>query len=294
MGILLALASAVGYGTGDFVAGLASRRASSLAIVVSSQAVGAVLLIVLARLAGGEADAASLAWGAAGGLGSGLGLALLYHALALGPMTVVAPLAAVVSAIAPVVFGIATGDGPSTLALAGIGLALAAVVLVSLPSAEGPLAGASPVPGGAVSAPARPRVQPRAIVAALAAGIGFGVFFICFDFTSADSGLWPVVGARVATVVVLGSLAVAVGQSPVVPAAVRPATALVGVLDSAAQALYLLATRAALLPVVSVIASLYPAVTVVLAGAVLHEPVTRRQLLALVVAGAGVALIVLG
>jgi drug/metabolite transporter (DMT)-like permease len=300
VGILLALASAVGWGAGDFVAGLASRRTSSLSIVVSSQAVGAVLLVVLARLAGGEADAASLAWGAAGGVGSGIGLALLYHALALGPMTVVAPLAAVVAAIAPVAFGLATGDGPSGLALVGIALALAAVVLVSMSSeAEAPpeaLAGEGGPPpgGGAAAAVTRTRVQPRALVAALLAGVGFGVFFICFDFAGADSGLWPVVGARVATVVVLGALAVVVGQSPVVPAPARPATALVGVLDSAAQALYLLASRAALLPVVSVIASLYPAVTVVLAGAVLREPVARRQLFALLVAAGGVTLIVLG
>jgi drug/metabolite transporter (DMT)-like permease len=137
-------------------------------------------------------------------------------------------------------------------------------------------------------------VQAPALLSALGAGAGFGVFYICFARTGADSGLWPVVSARGATVLVLGVLALSIGQSPVVPSPARAATLLVGVVDSAAQVLYLLATREALLSVVSVIASLYPAVTVVLAGAVLREPVTRRQLGALLLAAVGVTLIVLG
>lgn len=275
MVVLLALSSALVYGAADFSGGLASRRAGALAVVALSQLAGLAALLVLLPLVGGTATATDLLWGAAAGLAGGVGLAVFYRALADGVMSVVAPVTAVCAAAVPVVLGLAFGERLAVPALAGIGLALVAVALVA---AEG-------------NRPSVRSVRSAGLLPALAAGTAFGLFFVLLDQPGPGSGLWPLVGARTASIALVLLLVRGSVRALGLPRAVLPLTALAGVLDMAANALFLLAAREGMLAVAGVLASLYPVSTVVLAQVVLRERLRRAQLAGLVAAAAAVALI---
>lgn len=261
MAVLLALCSAATYGVGDFFGGMATRRAAAAAVVLWSHVVGLALLTLGAVAVSGHADGGDLAAGAIGGLAGAMGIGLLYRALAIGTMSVVAPTTALLAAIVPVLAGVADGERPSTLVVIGMTTGLFAIVLVS---AEG-----------------RGRWRPadgRAFLLALGAGLGFGLFFVALSTTDDGSGLWPLVAARVASVSVLASLALAGRVTAGVPTGVaRAHTAVAGGLDGIANLLYLLAIREGLLSVVSVLTALYPVTTVVLARIVLGERLQRLQ-----------------
>jgi uncharacterized membrane protein len=277
MAVLLALCSAATYGVGDFFGGLATRRASAAAVVLWSHIVGLVLLLVGALAVAGHAGAADIAAGALGGLAGAAGVGLLYRALSIGTMSVVAPTTALLAASVPVLAGVVDGERPGAMTVVGMLAGLLAIVLVS---AEG---------GGSW----RPS-DSTAFVLALAAGLGFGLFFVALSTTGDDSGLWPLVGARGASVSVLGILAVTgriAGSVPVGP--VRWHTAVAGALDGAANLLYLLAIREGLLSVVSVLAALYPVTTVLLAHLVLGERLGTVQRVGLALALPATALIAL-
>lgn len=272
MAALLALCSAGVYGIGDFFGGLASRRASADAVVLWSHVVGLLLVVASLPLVEGELRGGDLALGAVAGLAGAAGVGLLYRGLSIGPMGLVAPVTALLAAALPVAVGLVSGDDPSTPVLAGMGLALVAIVLVS---AEG---------GGRW----RPS-DPRPLVLALGAGLGFGLFFVVISHAGDDAGTWPLLGARAASVALLGSLAVAGRVERTVPAAVRPHTAVAGALDVTANLLYLLAVRQGLLSVVALLSALYPVSTVLLARLVLRErfvPVQRIGMAAAVIATA--------
>lgn len=277
MAALLALCSAATYGIGDFFGGLATRRASAAAVVLWSHVVGLTLLTTGAVVVGGSADGADLATGAIGGLVGAAGVGLLYRGLSIGTMSVVAPTTALLAAAVPVLVGVVDGERPDALAAAGMAAGLVAIVLVS---AEG-----------------RGRWRPadgKAFVLALGAGLAFGLFFVALSTTDDGSGLWPLVAARAASVTVLGVLALAGRISRHVPAGpVRWQTAVAGSLDGVANLLYLLAIREGLLSVVSVLSSLYPVTTVLLARIVLGERLERLQQLGMVVALPAAVLIAL-
>jgi uncharacterized membrane protein len=276
--VLLALASAVVYGAADFCGGLASRRATSFAVVAVSQAAGLVVLLLLLPWLGGDASAADLAWGAAAGLAGAVGLVLFYRALAEGVMSAVAPVTAVTAAAVPVFVGVALGERLGVWAALGIGLALVAVVLVA---AEGGL-----------SSLLRARVG--SLTPALLAGAGFGLFFVLLDQTGDDAGLTPLIGARVVSVAFVVLLAMAGRQSLRIPGSALPIVLLAGVGDMAANALFLLATQqGGQLAIVGVLASLYPASTVLLAQLVLRERLAGTQVAGLGAAVAAVTLIAL-
>ena len=288
MHVVLALVAAATWGASDFVGGLVGRRVPGASVAFASQAVGLAGLLAVAPLAGGSAAGADLAWGAASGLGGAAGVAFLYHGLAVGQMSVVAPLTAVGSATLPVLFGLATGERPSATALTGVVLALVAVAVLC---SFGP-----PAEYGEEDDlhPAGPRVTGAGLASGVLAGIGFGVFFICLGRTSDGAGLWPLVGARVVSVSALATLVMA-GRRALVPGGgTGPAIVLTGALDVTANAAFLLATREGLLSIVSLLASLYPAATVVLARLVLRERLTGAQSAGLAGAAGAVALIALG
>ena len=275
MTILLALASALVYGTADFLGGLASRRAAALAVTFVSQCAGLASLLVVFPFAHGQGlNGADLAWGAAGGMAGALALVCFYWALAAGTMSVVAPLTAVVSAVVPVITGLALGERPSAWSLAGVVLALPAIALIA--HERGPV---------------RARVTRLVLGAAVAAGLGFGFFFVALAKTSGDSGMWPLLGARVASVSLLALALVVTRRAPRLPTEVRPMTLVAGVFDTSANALYLAAASRGLLSLVSVIAALYPASTVVLARVVLGERVQRWQFGGFVLAALAVGLV---
>lgn len=283
MAVILGLVVALSYGAGDFFGGLASRRLATPVVVVLSQCVGLALLIGIVGLTGGhEAIADDVRSGALAGSVGLVGLLLLYRGLAAGSMSVVAPVTAVGAAVLPLTWGLLQGERPGVAALVGVVLALVAVALVAAP-AEETAAGTTPV----VS-------HRRELLLALGAGGAFGVVFILLGSTSGESGLWPVLAARLASVSLVTIGALAAGHRLAVPVGTRLLVAGAGVLDVSANAVYVIAARQGLLSLVSVISSLYPAATVVLARLVLREVITPRQRIGLALALVGVLLIASG
>lgn len=282
MAVLLGLAAAASWGVADFLGGLASRWMRATLAVVTSQAIGLAALLLLLPLFRNEPFTRDAAiWGGLSGLTGGLGLLFLYRGLGRGRMSVVAPVSAVVGASVPVVFDLAVGDPVGAVTMAGLVIALAALALVSWhPGTEGRVEGSGLLEGG--------------LLDGLLAGLGFGTFFVLFPQAGDASGFWPLVSLRAASVVMLTGIALST-RSFSRPGA-RPLRMLVGagILDVTANLLYLLGTRRGLLSVVAVLASLYPAVTVLLARAVLKERLHRAQLLGLAAAGLGIVLITAG
>ena len=279
MAILLAGLSALLYGGADFYGGLATRRSPLVSVLALSQLVGlALALAATALLRTALPGLTDLAWGAAAGVCGAAGLAALYTALATTVVAVASPVAAVVGAVIPVVLGVAAGERPGGLAWAGIAAALPAVVLLT--------AGPGPDPGAG-----SPR---RAAALGAGAGLGFSLFFYAHSRTSPDSGLWPLVAARVSTIPLVGLAAAVTGRS------LRPArggfTALLaaGALDMGANIAFLLASRADMLSIAAAVAALYPGPTVLLARIVLRERLTALRIVGLVLALAGLALISAG
>jgi drug/metabolite transporter (DMT)-like permease len=278
---ILALASSISWGTADFLGGLQSRRHALLAVLGLSQGL-ALAILVVAVLAGAptEHDTAATLWAAGvGGLGL-LGLVAFYRALSIGTMSVVAPISATGVAI-PVLVGLASGERPGSLQVAGIVLACCGVVLAAR---EEPAADA-----------ATRRSGRTAIGLALLAAIGFGSFFAGIDRAEETADVaWVLLAARCADVVLLlAACAVFRPKLPSEPIALG-AIAAVGVLDLLANLLFVLAASRGLLSVVGVLGSLYPAVTVVLARFVLHERLTRMQNTGVLITLAGVVALAAG
>ncbi|NBE99100.1 DMT family transporter [Nonomuraea sp. KC401] len=273
MTVILAAACAVVYGTADFFGGLATKRTQVLSVVVLSQIAGLALILALLPLLPGAFSDTALSWGLAAGTSGAAGLVLFYRALATGVMSVVAPTTAVTSAALPVVFGLATGERPAFWALVGVALALGSVLLVSQDSSGGG--------HGSLAS----------VAAALAAGAGFGGFFILLSMASHESGLWPLVGARLSSVTVVALLAL-VTRRTLRP---RPGSLHIivaaGVLDMTANVLFLLAQQDGLLSLVAVLVSLYPASTLLLARHVLGERLRAVQMTGVACALGAVALI---
>jgi len=277
MVVVLALSSALVYGAADFCGGLAARTSRTLAVVAVSQLAGLLALLLLLPLLGGSPSVLDLVWGSAAGVAGAVGLAIFYRALADGVMSVIAPVTAVCAAAVPVVFGLALGERLTAAAGAGIALALMAVTLVA---AEG-------------GRPSLATARQAGLMSALAAGAAFGLFFVLLDQPSSDSGLWPLVGARTASLVVVAALAAGTRSGLALSAGALPLVVVAGVLDMAANALFLLAAREGLLAIAGVLASLYPVSTVLLAQVVLRERLTRTQVAGLLSAVTAVSLIAL-
>lgn len=277
MAAILALSAAVAYGVGDFLGGVAARRESATVVVLWSHLVGLVMLLMLAPLLGGELTPRAMAIGAVAGLFGGIGVALFYRGLAVGAMSVVAPIAALLSAAVPVAAGLIEGERPTPAALAGIALALGAIVLVSrdaAPEDRGPL-------------------RWQALALAVGAGLAFGLFFVVISHAGEGVGIWPLVGARAASVSLFLGLGAAGVTAAAPPKGAIGAIVACGVLDAGANVFLLLALDHGLLSVVSVLTALYPAGTVLLARYVLGENLRPVQRAGLGVAGMAAVLIAL-
>lgn len=279
MGVILALFAAASYGTGDFFGGLASKRAPLATVVWASGVIGLLTaLLAVPLLSPGPPPPRDLMLGAAAGIVGGAAIACLYRGLSIGRMSVVAPITAVVAAVVPVVFGVAIGQRPSPLALAGIACALAAVAAISR-SADEDVAGV-------------PEPRRSGIVEAFGAGAGFGVLYILLAQTS--HGMWPLVASRCVSVACAAAVAL-LSRRLVAPSRDDlPAIAACGFFDMGGNALYLLALRHTLIAIAAVLTSLYPATTVMLARVVLRERLARVQWAGVALAAAGVALIAAG
>ncbi|MGH7721510.1 MAG: EamA family transporter [Candidatus Dormibacteria bacterium] len=289
MAALLALASAIFFGVSDFSGGLAARRVPATAVVLVSNGLSLVLAVLaVGFLPGSTYRAADMGWGGASGAVGLLGVVLLYRGLAIGPMSVVAPLTAVLSALLPVVVGVVRGERPGAIALIGVAVALPAMVLIG----REPRRRAA---GRAVTGSATP-LSRGALVSALCAGVGFGGFYVLLAQTGPSGGAWPLVAQRTVSVGILLGLSAAalLRGAPALPRRRALALAVVaGVTDFTANLAYVLATHRGLLALVAVISSLYPATTLLLARGVLDERLARPQMAGLVLAGLAVALIAL-
>ena len=278
MAILLAVLCAVNYGVADYCGGRASRSVASAIVTLFGQATSLVLVVVGVVIIGTPiASAHDMWWGAAAGAAGGLALCAFYLALSRGVMTVVAPTTAIVSAVLPVVVGLLLGERPSGTALVGIVVACLAVALVS----------------GAIGA-RHQHTSLATLMLAASAGIGFGFIFVAFARTADDSGLWPLVAARAASLPVV---AIVVGSTRPGRGALRSMVWLIvasGVLDMAANLFYLEASHRGLLSIVAVVGSMYPVSTVCLAFALDHERVSKSQAVGLACAVTALTLVSLG
>jgi len=275
----VAVLSSVVFGTADFLGGLAARRASTFTVTLVSGAAGLISLCIAALFIRGVASPQDYAWGSAGGLCGGLGVALLYRALAIGPVSVAAPVVSLVALSLPIVVGVALGDRPSVLAMIGMALAAASFPLISNT--------------GSHAGPLDPRAQRTMIATALASGVLVGGFLVCIGRVSDHAGLAPLFAARLTTVVVFAAI-VLVRREPAWPTGVVMPTLSAGILDSFANVAYFIAVTRAPLAMVGTIVSLAPAATVLLARFVLHERWTIPQRFGLAFAGAAIVCVSLG
>ena len=271
--VALGLLASVGWGIGDFGGGLTSRRAPFLGVLLGSQVaslfVGVPILLLVSEPAMRPVD---VALSIVGGLLGGTGLALLYRGLSVGRMGVVAPVAAVLTATMPVVFGFVTEGVPSILAIVGIAAAALSVVLVS-------------------RSPQAPDGRPSGLRYAIGAGALFGLFTIVASQLDDALVLSPIVLIRVASIACVALLIVGLRQEWRVPRQLWPALLGVGVMDMGATGLYLMAIAIGPLAIASILASLYPVVTTVLATLVLRERVTPAHAAGILAAGVAVVLI---
>jgi drug/metabolite transporter (DMT)-like permease len=275
----LAVLSSLAYGAADFLGGLATKRGSTVfAAVVWSQATGLVLvLLLLPFFPRASPSAADFGWGAATGLAGGVGLAFLYRGLAVGVMSVIAPVTAVCAVIIPVGFGVALGERPARVAVAGVALALVSIVLISQ--------------SGRVEEGKDARTG---VPIAIASGIAIGIFLVCLERTGPSAGLWPLVPARIVSVSFI-AFAGLVAREKLLPR--RESWSIIvggGALDMVANVFYLLAVRQGPLSIVATLTSLYPAGTILLARVVLRERLRLIQQAGVACAILAIVLIVSG
>lgn len=278
--IVFALCAAALYGSADFFGGLAARRSAVMPVMIFSQLAGSGLLIaVLPWLPTGDARMADWLWGTVAGIALAIGLTLLYQALAVGNMSLVAPVTAVLAVIFSGFVGLLAGDRLSVAGFAGIVIALGAIILISQDGA----------PQSARHN--RETGSSRILLIALSAGLLIGVFYAALKQGSASSGLFPLLSARLTALIVLAVVALS-RRSPLRVG--RDAIWLIllaGTLDIMANVLYVFAARHGMLTIAATLTSLYPASTIILARFVLGERLRAIQITGLLCAGVGVVLI---
>jgi len=267
--MFLGLASAFSWGSGDFVGGLASRRSNVLTTVIISQAAGLLALALMGLFVGEKAPAATpLLWSAAAGLSGGMGVVVLYRALALGEMTVVAPVTGVVTASIPILAGAYIEGPPTWLQLSGFILAIAGVGLST-----------------------GFRRTSQGLASGLAAGTGFGLFLIFMGQVGEGYFFWPLTVSRAVTTAICTIIALAIGAGVKTRPKILPLIVLGGLLDAGGSGFFLMARHAARLDVSAVLSSLYPMATVILAYLILREKPTTPRTIGIILALASIPLI---
>jgi uncharacterized membrane protein len=274
LAVLLALTAATCWGSADFTGGLGARRSDAYRSVLVSYSVGLVALTI-AALARGEVltTASDLGWGAVAGLSGMLGLIFLFRGFAQGRMGIVAPVSAVLATAMPVVFNAFTAGLPNNLILAGFGAALTGIWLLSRPERLGG--------------------RPVGLGMAIMAGLGFGGFFITLDQVGVNAVFWPLVAGRVAAVSVILLVALAARRPLRLRQLPLRILTLSGLLDISGNLFFLLAIQNGRLDIAAVLASLYPAVTAILARITIKEQLTRLQMVGVSAAMLAIVLITL-
>jgi drug/metabolite transporter (DMT)-like permease len=277
MAVLLSLLAALAYGLADFCGGLTSKRGSAWGVALLASIAGAVAVGATSLVVDGDPTRADFAWAVAAGTGNGFGTAFLYRGLSSGRMGVVAPVSGVGAAVIPVIVGVGIGERPALLVWVGIALAMPAIWLVAR---EPDGLGGPTAPGG--------------VVDGSLAGLGFGFLFVALAQLSEDAGLLPLALNQVVAGAVIVAVATLLGQPWRPSRATVAGGAVAGVLGTVATVCFLFATREGYLSIASVVTSLYPAFTVLLAATVLREHVHRAQALGLALCAAAVSLVAAG
>ena len=279
MAVALALLASLGSGVGDFLGALASRRGRTHAVVAIGQVVGVFAAIALSPVIGGDPTSGDLWWGAAAGVSAALGILGLYQGLAVGDVGLVSPIAAVGAASWPVLYSLVIGDVPSGIQAVGLAVGVVAIWLVS--QAQGnPRAHHAPVA--------------TAVWLGMAGGAGFGGMFIFFGEVGDDAGMWPLLPARSAGAIVLVSITLLAGRSLRPVAGTMWAVVAAGTVTVAGNGMFVLASHRGSLAVVSVLAAMFPATTVVLARIFWGERLGPGRVAGLALALAAVGLVVAG
>jgi len=280
---LLALLSAVFIGSADFVGGFASRTANGVRVATFVAIMGLPLALAVSLVYGAEhVGGDDVVWSILSGITVAAGLGCFYIGMGRGLISVVAPVAAVTGAVIPVVYGLARGERPGTLALIGLAIAFVAVAVVSLAQSE-------QHPETTVG------VDRHVIGLALTSGLFFGLFYITLSRVSDDAGLWPITIQRSASVVVLVILSLVLTRGVFGGVGRLWRTILViAVLEVSAIVPLLLALQRGPVAVASVLASLYPVTTVLLAAFVLRERLSRLQYVGVACALVSVGLVSTG
>lgn len=285
--VIIGISSALVYGAADFLGGTASRRISPVRVTAVAALAGLVVLLIALPLVGGTWSREAVLLGALSGVTGAIAIGLLYACLAIGPMSILSPLTAVVSAIVPLTIGLVGGERLRPIGYVALGLALVAVVLVGFVPEKGAV---------------RPRLA--GVLMALGSGLAIGAFLVIIDQTPDDSGLVPLVVNRAVSGVILftavGVLALASwkrGSGEARDArgwrAGLPLAILCGVVDAAANTGLLIGLRVGELSVMAVLTALYPAGTIILAAVVLKERIAAVQIVGLVLAVAAGAMLAL-
>jgi drug/metabolite transporter (DMT)-like permease len=273
--VLLGLAAAILYGVGDFAGGMGARRTTAVTTLLWSYPVGAVLMAAMLPAFSGHFTLRAGLFGVFGGCCGLVGVIVLYSLMTMAPINIVSPVSAISAAVVPVVVGVAIGERPAATAWAGIVLGLIAVVLVSRTTEDHP----------------HGRVAPALILLAVLSGVGFGLYFVFLDRAGDGTGLWPLLVSRVASAVLIVPIAASRSAIRTVAGRTLAIVLLAGTCDAMANFCFLLAARSGLLSLASVLTSLYPATTVLLAMGLLHEHASRVQRVGLVLAAGAIALI---
>ena len=277
LGILLALSSALAYGAADFIGGVGSRRYSSFQVVLVGQAAGALVMLVAGLMLPGSPATPDFAWALLAGFGSAAGSIFLFRGLARGLMGLVAPISAVGAALLPVLVGVARGERRSWLVWVGVLAALPGIWLVSRETT-----------------PDRPGRTRGALVDGAIAGAGFGILFIALAQVSDGAGLLPLAANQLAGAILTMVAATVLGQPWRPRRGVLGWGSASGVLGAAGTLAFMVATGATGLGIAGVLASLYPAVTVLLAAGVLGERIGAGQRTGIGICTLAVAILALG
>lgn len=281
--VVLGISSGLCWGTADFFGGLQSRHRSALLVALWSQLCGGVALLAVTLLSGQPLPLAGVAWGGLAGLCGGVSVVLFYRALSIGLMSIVAPISAC-GVLVPVLFGLAIGGLPGPLVALGIVVALCGIIVVSLQ----PEASAQPIPAQQLR---------TATLLSLGAAVGFGLYYILFDrgiAASQNAPLWVSLSTRSGSIVMLLAIIIARRQPMGWPGAPIGPILAIGLLDTAASALFAYASLHGNLSVVSVLTSLYPVATVLLGRIILAERLSYVQHAGVALALGGVVLLSTG
>ncbi len=274
-GMIYALASGLAWGTGDFSGGMASRRSPVVIVIILSQIIGIIcLLSIITLFSEPFPQWRDLLFGACGGISGVIGLTAFYQGLSKSPMGIVAPVAAAISAMLPVLLSFAVEGLPAVTQVVGLSLAIAAIWTIS----QG---------GATISMQLRPLALPAL------GGLGFAGFFICIDQVSDGVVFWPIVAARCAAMFLLACFILGKRRWQTPPPQQFPVIIMAGVFDTAGNTFFALAANVGRLDMAAVLSSLYPATTVLLAWFILQERLNRKQWMGVIVALVAVILMAL-